>query len=148
MLLSSNIIMIRGRWRTYMRRTAFLLIVMGLLSLQPGAAAPAGNPDDTVGPYRLIFKGCYSGPGTAVVTPKFVMLKGDLIDDNGVQINFVVQKLMLENHRFHDKVTVGGTTVIINGRVDPSGGALRKARLNCTFTAVGAGFGRVAGDHK
>jgi hypothetical protein len=148
MLLSLKITMIRSRWRTYMRRTAFLLIVMSLLWLQPGAAAPAGNPDDTVGPYRLIFKGCYSGLGTAVVTPKFVMIRGDLVDDNGNQVNFVAQRLMLENHRFHDRVTVGGTTVIINGRVDPSGGALRKARLNCTFTAKGAGFGRVVGDHK
>jgi len=148
MLLSSDMIMIRCGWRTLMKRSAFLLVVVGLLSLQPGAAAPAGNPDDTVGPYRLIFKGCYSGSGTAQVTPKFVTIKGDLVDENGTQINFVAQKLMLENHRFHDRVTMDGATVIINGRVDPSGGALRKARLNCTFTAVGAGFGRVVGDHK
>ena len=147
MRLSSNIIMIRRWWRTFMRRTAFLLILISLLSLKPGVAAPPRGRDDTPGSYRLIFRGCYSGSGMGVVTPKFVTIRGNLIDEGGNQIDFVAQKLMLENHRFHNQLTVGGKTIILTGRVDPSGGALRKARLNCTFTAVGTGYGRVAGDH-
>jgi hypothetical protein len=129
-----------------MRRTSFLLILISLLLLRPGAAAPP-VADDTVGPYRLIFRGCYSGTGDGVVTRRKVMIHGDLVDDNGNRVNFIAPNLKLENHRFHDTVTAGGTTIIITGRVDPSGGSLKKARLNCTFTAVGMGFGRVAGDH-
>ena len=82
-----------------------------------------------------------------VVRATSVMIRGNLVDENGNRINFVAPNLAMENHRFHDKVTVAGRTIIITGRVDPSGGALRKARLNCTFTAVGTGYGRVAGDH-
>jgi hypothetical protein len=129
-----------------MRRAAYLLILSGLLLLQPGVAAPAGL-DDTNGAYRLIFKGCYTGTGNGVVTPKSVMIRGDLVDENGNRVDFVADKLAMENHRFHDQVNVGGRTIVISGRVDPSGATLRKARLSCTFTAVGLGFGRVAGEH-
>ena len=129
-----------------MRRSVFFLAIFSLLMLKPGVAAPPPR-DDTQGAYKLIFRGCYTGTGNGVVTPKKVLIRGNVIDDNGNRINFVAPNLPLENHRFHDQVTVGGTTVIITGRVDPSGGALRKARLNCTFTAVGMGYGRVAGDH-
>ncbi|SRR5258706_10072106 len=147
MVLSSRSIMIRIGWRTLMRRSALVLILFGLLMLKPGVAAQPPH-DDTQGAYRLIFRGCYSGTGMAVVTPKFVTIRGDnLVDDNGNGIDFVAQKLPLENHRFHDQVAAGGKTIIITGRVDPSGGALRKARVNCTFTVVGIGYGRVAGDH-
>jgi hypothetical protein len=148
MFLSSDIIMIRWRWRKIMRRSSFLLILISMLLLKPGAAAPPSSRDDTPGAYRLIFRGCYSGTGTAVVTPKFVTIRSkDLYDDAGNAVDFVAQKLPVENHRFHDQVTAGGKTIIITGRVDPSGGSLKKARLNCTFTAVGTGYGRVAGDH-
>ena len=129
-----------------MRRSFVLLILFSLLLLKPGMAASPAH-DDTQGAYKLIFRGCYSGTGNGVVTPKKVMIRGDVVDENGNRINFVAPNLKLENHRFHDQVTVDGTTIIITGRVDPSGGALRKARLNCTFTAVGTGYGRVAGDH-
>jgi len=145
MLFSSDMIIIRG-WRTMMRRTSFLLILSGLLLFRPGLAAPPDH-DDTPGAYRLVFKGCYSGTGKATVTPKMVTLRGDVVDENGNRVSFVADKLVLQNHRFSDQETVGGNTFKISGRVDPSGGALRKARLNCTFGAVGVGFGRVVGDH-
>src|SRR5436190_3044013 len=146
MFLSCGSIMIRCGWRTLMRRSASLLILASLLMLKPGVAAPPPN-DDTQGAYKLIFRGCYTGTGNGVVTPKKVMIHGNVVDENGNRLNFIAPNLDMENHRFHDQVTVGGVTIIITGRVDPSGGALRKARLNCTFTAGGMGYGRVAGDH-
>src|SRR5689334_6968659 len=146
MVLSSVSIIIRDGWRTFMKRCLWVLIFSSLLMLKPGVAAPPPR-DDTNGAYKLIFRGCYSGMGNGVVTPKKVMIRGNVTDENGNGINFVAPNLTLDNHRFHGQVAVGGTTVIITGRVDPSGGALRKARLNCTFTVVGTGFGRVAGDH-
>jgi len=129
-----------------MRRITLVVILLGLLSLKPGVAAPPPR-DDTAGAYHLIFRGCYTGTGKGVVTPKKVMIHGDVVDEGGNHVSFDASDLTLENHRFHDQVSAGGTTIIITGRVDPSGGALRKARINCTFTAVGVGFGRVAGDH-
>jgi len=147
MVLSCRVIMIGSGWRTFMRRVAFLLVAFSLLMLKPGVAAPPPR-DDTPGGYRLLFRGCYSGTGMAVVTPKFVSIRGvKLLDENGNGIDFVAQKLMVVNHRFHDRVSTAGKTIIITGRIDPSGGALRKARVNCTFTVVGTGYGRAVGDH-
>jgi hypothetical protein len=138
--------MIRIGWRMFMRRITLVVILLSLLLLQPGVAARPPR-DDTPGAYRLIFRGCYTGTGNGVVTPKKVTIHGDVVDESGNHISFDASDLTLENHRFHNQVSVGGTTIIITGRVDPSGGTLRKARINCTFTAVGIGFGRVAGDH-
>jgi len=130
-----------------MKRIAFLLVLISLLLLKPGAAAPLVR-DDTNGAYRLIFKGCYNGTGMGMVTPNFVTLRGDnLVDEAGKPVDFTAQKLDVQNHRFHGAISAGGTIVVISGRVDPSGGALKKARLICTFEAVGVGFGRVAGEH-
>jgi len=133
-----------------MRRFALMLMLGSLLFLHGGAsAAPKKFKDDTKGSYKLIFKGCYRGKGTAVVTEKFVSIKGkDVTDENGNAVNFDVKELPLENLRFRERVSVDGRMVIISGRVDPSGGALRKPRLNCTFIAQGAGFGRVVGEHE
>lgn len=146
MVLSSHIIMIRCGWRTLMRRAVVLIFLMSFMLLRPAVAAPPVR-DDTVGQYQLIFRGCYTGKGKANVNPNTVMIHGDLVDENGNNVNFNAAGMKIENHRFHDTITNGGRTIIISGRVDPSGGALRKARLICTFQAVGVGFGRVAGEH-
>jgi hypothetical protein len=128
-----------------MRRLAFLIIFTCAFWVKPGWAAP---PNSTVGAYRLIFRGCFSGTGNGVVTPNSVMVRGKLFDENGNRINFVAPNLTLENGRFHDVVSVAGMTVKITGRVDPGGGSLRKARLVCTFSVAGTRFGRVAGEHQ
>src|SRR4051812_6092964 len=146
MVLSSRIIMMASAWRTYMRRALFLIFLICLMLFKPGAAARQ-NPDDTVGQYQMIFRGCYSGTGKGMVNPNSVHLNGNLVDEGGNRVNFVAPNLKLENHRFHDTVTVAGKTINISGRVDSSGGALRKARIICTFEAVGVGFGRAAGEH-
>lgn len=147
MVLSCHMSMIRYDWRRIMRRFALLIILGGLL-LQGDALAAPKVKDDTNGSYNLIFKGCYRGTGTAIVTDKFVSIKGkDITDENGNSVDFDVKKLTMENHRFRERVNVGGKSVIISGRVDPSGGTLRKARINCTFVAEGDGFGRVVGEH-
>src|SRR5881398_2145340 len=116
MFLSRGSIMIKCGWQTLMRRSASLLILASLLMLKPGVAALPPK-DDTQGAYNLIFRGCYTGTGNGVVTPKKVMIRGDVVDENGNRINFVAPNLKLENHRFHDQVTVDGTTIIITGRV-------------------------------
>jgi hypothetical protein len=146
MLLSSGMIMIRRNWLTVMRRVAFLFILSGLLFVSRGAADPPAH-DDTPGPYKLTFKGCFSGKGKATVNPKFIMIKADLVDEQGNAVDFSVQKIDLENHRFHDRVNVAGKIIMISGRVDPSGGALLKARINCTFGAPDVGYGRAVGEH-
>jgi hypothetical protein len=146
MVLSSHVIMIPNGWRTFMRRTAFLIVAVSLLFLQPSMAAKPLR-DDTVGQYQLIFRGCYSGTGRGQVNKNSVTIRGTVFDENGARLDFNSGGMKLENRRFRDRLTVGATTVIISGRVDPSGGALRKARLICTFTATGAGFGRVVGEH-
>ena len=147
MMLSSVILMMPYDWRRIMKRIALMLILGSLLFLDGGASA-APKKDDTNGSYKLIFKGCYRGTGTATVNPNFVSIKGkDLTDEHGNAVDFDVKKLPVENHRFRGRVNVGQGVVIISGRVDPSGGALKKARINCTFTAEGAGFGRVVGEH-
>jgi len=130
--------------RRVARLSVLGLVMVCLLLLEPGVAAP---PDTTVGPYRLIFRGCYSGDGTGVVNANNVMIRGNLLDENGNRVNFVAPSLTIENHRFHDQVTVAGRTIKVNGRVDPAGGPLKKARLVCTFSVVGVGHGRVAGEH-
>jgi len=129
-----------------MRRAVVLIFLISLMLFKPGAAAPQVK-DDTVGQYQLIFRGCYTGTGKAMVNPNSVHINGNLVDERGDRVNFVAPGLKLENHRFHDTVNAGGRSVVISGRVDSSGGALRKARLICTFQAVGVGFGRVAGEH-
>ena len=146
MVLSCRIIMIASGWRTLMRRVVLLIFLMSLVLFKPGSAAPPVR-DDTVGQYDLIFRGCYTGKGKGTVNPNSVHLNGNLVDENGDRVNFNAPNLKLENHRFHETITVAGHTINISGRVDPSGGALRKARLICTFEAVGVGFGRVAGEH-
>src|SRR4051794_7826157 len=113
MLFSSDMIIIRSGWRTVMRRTSFLLILSGLLMFKPGLAAQPEH-DDTSGAYRLVFKGCYSGVGKAVVTPKSVTLRGDLVDETGKQVSFVAEGLVLQNHRFSDQITVAGKTFKIS----------------------------------
>ena len=146
MLLSSGMIMIRSNWLTVMRRVAFLLILSSLMFVQSGDAAPPVH-DDTNGAYRVVFKGCYSGTGKATVTPKTVMIKATLVDEKGNSVDFTVQKIAVENHRFFDDVSIGGATISIAGRVDPSGGALRTARISFTFGAPTVGYGRATGDH-
>jgi len=146
MLLSSRMIMIRGYWLTDMRRVVFLLILSSLLFAQIGDAAPPVR-DDTNGAYRVVFKGCYTGTGKAMVTPKSVMIKANLVDEKGNDVDFTVQKIVVENHRFFDDVNIGGATISIAGRVDPSGGALRKARISFTFGATSVGYGRATGEH-
>jgi hypothetical protein len=146
MLLSSGMIMIRRNWLTLMRRASFLFILSGLLFVSRGAADPPPH-DDTDGAYRLTFKGCFSGIGKAVVTPKTVMIKADLVDEKGNPVTFDVKKVEMDNHRFHDQVDVGGKLIMISGRVDPSGGAILKARINCTFGAADVGYGRAVGEH-
>src|SRR6266699_1047629 len=122
-----------------------IMVLACVFSLKPGEAAP---PDSTIGSYRLLFRGVYSGEGTGAVNANNVMIRGNLIDEGGNRINFVAPTLALDGSHFHDEVTVAGRTIRVTGRVDPSGGALQKARLVCTFTVVGVGHGRVAGDHK
>ncbi len=127
------------------RRATALLIFAALFSLKPGEAAP---PNSTIGPYRLLFRGCYSGEGMGVVTANNVMIRGNLLDENGNRVNFVAPSLALDGSHFHDEVTIAGRKIKVTGRVDPSGGPLLKARLVCTFSVAGVGHGRVAGDHK
>ena len=146
MLLSWRMSMIRSNWLSVMRRSAFLLIFSGLLLVGAGAAAP-GSKNDTNGAYRVVFKGCYNGTGKAVVTPKSVMIKASLLDEKGESVDFDVQKIAVENHRFSDDVNVGGHIINISGRVDPGGGALFKARITFTFGAQEVGYGRATGEH-
>ena len=146
MPLSCCMSMIRSNWLTAMRRIAFLLILGALLLVRSGAAAPPGN-NDTTGSYHVVFKGCYSGIGKAVVTPKMVMIRANLVDEKGNDVDFTVQKIPVENLRFFDDVPIAGTTISIAGRVDPSGGALLKARLTFTFGSPTVGYGRATGDH-
>jgi hypothetical protein len=129
-----------------MRRIALLLILGSLMFVRTGDAAPPVR-DDTNGAYRVIFKGCYSGTGKAMVTPKSVMIKATLVDEKGTEVDFTVQKIVVENHRFFDDVNIGGAIISIAGRVDPSGGALRKARISFTFGATSVGYGRATGEH-
>jgi hypothetical protein len=131
-----------------MKRLAFLIILLCLATIRPGAAAPPGANDDTAGPYRLIFRGCYSGSGSGTVTSKSVVIRGKLVDEDGNKINFVSPNLKLNNYRFYGTANVQGLKVSIAGRVDPSGGALRKARIVCTFSVLGIQHGRIAGDHQ
>jgi hypothetical protein len=146
MLLSSGMIMIRCNWLAVMRRVAFLLILSSLMFVRTGDAAPPVH-DDTTGGYRVVFKGCYTGTGKATVTPKSVMIKAELVDEKGNSVDFTVQKIPVENHRFFDDVTIGGATISIAGRVDPSGGPLHKARITFTFGAQSVGYGRATGEH-
>ena len=122
-----------------------IIVLACVLLLRPGQAAP---PDSTIGAYRLIFRGVYSGEGMGAVNANNVMIRGTLQDESGNRINFVAPALALDGSHFHDEVTVAGRTIRVTGRVDPSGGPLQKARLVCTFTVVGLGHGRVAGDHR
>src|SRR5689334_3317553 len=146
MLLSSGMIMIRSNWLAAMRRVSFLLILSALLFVQTGDAAPPVH-DDTTGGYRVVFKGCYSGTGKATVTPRSVMIRATLVDEKGNSVDFTVQRIAVQNHRFFDDVTIGGATISIAGRVDPSGGPLRKARISFTFGATEVGYGRATGEH-
>ena len=139
--------MIRSNWLTAMRRISFLLILSALLLVRTGGAAPPGN-NDTNGSYRVVFKGCYNGIGKATVTPRMVKIQASLVDEKGNDIDFTVQKILVENQRFFDDVTVAGTTISIAGRVDPSGGALRKARISFTFGSPTVGYGRATGGHR
>src|SRR5215212_10239492 len=110
MLLSSGMIMIRQNWLTVMRRAVFLFILSGLLFASRGAAVPPDR-DDTPGKYKLTFKGCFSGTGSAMVTPKSVMIKGDLVDEKGNPVAFDLPRIDVQNHRFHDQVNVAGAII-------------------------------------
>jgi hypothetical protein len=96
MVFSSQNIIIRIGWRTFMRRITLVVILLSLLFLKPGVAAPPGN-DDTQGAYRLIFRGCYSGTGMAVVTPKTVTIRGkDVYDEAGNPVEGVGLKINIK----------------------------------------------------
>ena len=130
-----------------MKRAAFLIILSGLLLVRSSGAVPPANQDDTNGPYRLVFKGIYSGTGKAMMTPKKLMIRASLVDEKGNNVDFDVQKITVVNHRFAEDVSVAGRIINIAGRVDPSGGALKKARITFTYGAPNVGFGRATGDH-
>jgi len=129
-----------------MKRTAFLFILGSLLLVRSSGAVPPAN-NDTNGAYRLVFKGVYSGTGKATVTPKTLMIRASLVDEKGNDIDFTVQKITVANNRFSEDVSVAGRTINIAGRVDPSGGALKKARITFTYGAREVGFGRATGEH-
>ena len=138
--------MIRSNWLTAMRRISFLLILSSLLLVRTSGAVPPGN-NDTNGSYRVVFKGVYNGIGKAMVTPRMVMIRATLVDEKGNDVDFTVPRIPVENLRFHDDVAINGAIINIAGRVDPSGGALLKARISFTFGAPSVGYGRATGDH-
>src|SRR5947208_646949 len=127
-----------SRWRRMMKGALALLIFAWMFTLKGGEAAP---PDSTIGTYRLLFRGVYSGEGMGVVNANNVMIRGNLVDEGGNRINFAAPALALDGSHFHDEVMVAGRRIRVSGRVDPSGGPLQKARLVCTFTVVGVGNG-------
>src|SRR5688500_5058107 len=106
MVLSSHMIKMPSDWRRIMRRMA-MVIILGSFLLMGGSAsaAPKKEKGDTKGGYKLIFKGCYRGTGTAVVTDAFVSIKGkDLTDEEGNRVDFDAKKLPLENNRFRERL--------------------------------------------
>lgn len=129
-----------------MKRAAFLIILSSLLLVRSSGAVPP-TQDDTKGNYRVVFKGIYNGIGKAIVTPKALMIRASLVDENGNDVDFTVQKITVENNRFAEDVSVAGRTINIAGRIDPSGGALKKARITFTYGAPEVGFGRATGEH-
>ena len=136
--------MVLTRFRNIFRLT--MLVLLGLVVTCPphSAAQTRPSPDKVFGSYELAFAGYYTGKGNGTVTPKTVMIRGKVTNDDGSIGNFFATCKRDGNH-FSGTGSGPGVSVNVTGRLDPSNKRLSAARLTCTYVGSSGQAGRVAG---
>ena len=140
--------MVLTRFRNIFRLT--MLVLLGLvITCPPDSAAqtkPSPNIDRVLGAYKLSFAGYYTGEGNGTVTPKTVMIRGRVTNDDGSTGNFFATCKRDGNH-FSGTGSGPGVSVKVTGRLDPANKRPSASRLTCTYVASSGQAGRVAGVH-
>ena len=111
----------------------------------PAKAGPKIN-----GSYELIGGGVGIVRGKAVVTPKKVKINGTFRDTAGTDVPFDASDLTMDasTYRFKGNATVGNSTAVISGRLDPDDKTLQNCRITAIFLATDAKAGRIIGQRK
>ena len=132
------------RFRNIFRLT--MLVLLGLVVTCPPDSAAQTRPsaDKVFGSYKLTFAGYYTGEGSGTVTPKTVMIRGKVTNDDGTSGNFFAT-CKRDGYHFSGTGSGPGVSVNVVGRIDPSNKRLTAARLTCTYVASSGQAGRVAG---
>lgn len=108
----------------------------------------AGQPALVHGSYAVIARGHLTGEGHAAVGAKSVTITIQVLDADGNKGTLVAPHLTLADGRFRGTGKAMGQAITVSGRIDAPGGALRSARIVCTFSAGDGRSGRIVGDRR
>lgn len=121
-----------------------------LVASRPPAAAFAdgnGNRSDRLnGSYKVTIRGAFTGEGTAAVGNRNVNINiPQARDAAGNRVHLHVRGALDAKGKFKATGTLRGAAVTVEGRIDPPGGVVRKARLGADYEA-GELRGRIMGE--